>query len=1389
MKKIILTIIVHIILLNVTMAQLGQGPGSSISLSDSLPYSENSYLMSSNDYWLSFNAQNHNYFIQVLQDLSISNNYIDKMEVYEVVNGAALYTQIANNNYSHLSKSFDSLKINTKYYIKLHRANATSNLNFKIQVTPINNAAPLPLNCEVYKNEFENGIGQLNITSSVPNVVYVVNSNATLAINNPYANATSGNHLLSVNLIGNSPMFNVQKSVCNSESYRISFRYRNINISSSQGSKLPRFKFEYGMLNGVPLSQTLTAPYEINPNTWCTFTTTITTPATGNNTLKLNFISDLFSVYPQYSNAYPFGPNPIYGTTVNPWDIYGCDLGIEDIKIESLSGQKPILTINGNTISNSPSLIYTFCNTDPINLSAVNDFITNPIDFNRVVFQYSYDLGNTWNNFLGSPGVTSVALNPPNCFPNNLVSVRVIPSCNLIQCDNQNSQSAVLRIIPKPTITNSSVGTFCSPYALPTLNASISCNTTLAYTFQWYNAVTNTEIIGATNQTFQPSISGDYYVEIGYNYGFLGGMGYCKSNSIHVDIAPICPCDLGMNSSNYNYSTDFLINEDTRWTPTTAIINGGGTSYPGPTVVGGNIYVNCVITVKAGKHFEIDPGVTVYFGNNGKIVLERGSTMATEGASLYAKAATLTGVSSPADPNLGCMWQGIDAQGYSGTVYSSNPRPYAVVQLEGCTVEHAACAVYAGMRPINTTWYNSNSSRAGGYTYINNCIFRNNFISVLYPNGSIASETDCYIMNTEFKCSAPVRQPSYCNNPSTNPSARSLYFVKSTGWLFVHGLIENCGFRNTNDATMNSPISLATTNKTIAIDNTNSRITPTKCRFSCVEKGIWNKNISGVSSNYMYGKITCNSFEFCRQGILVTGANTRGNFIVRNEFKKGLPSISGVPTQVGAAVILDGVSGTEVTNNIIEDCNNGVLCFNSTSTFTQAAINISKNSFSYTNIAPFNAYSVKQDVVLGGTNGNTQIRCNNFNIGYNNAIRYVSQTQYSNTTSLNAMNIADQGSITVAAGNTFGNSTIGAALELSRNSMNGIVGNYFYASFSNNTPTNVSLVPIQPANPAYTSTSQYCASSNGLPTSLLPAPAANCFTSAYSFPLNPNFTVSVSNDNPILRSIVEIQQDIDNTTDEYVLDKLYTELLNTYELNNQEDDAKIYFEQVNTVDADKELIDLYMKDGEYLDVAAVLATLPDGSMDELAYKELYQIFVDLGLQNRTMEELSVAEETLITAIAQLDYKSSATAINILVNYFNWEYSLSCEKLGLCDGSNSRKAGGNDALDQFLNAVSTMKVEREEKNSKGIHTFNTKTTSFKLVPNPSSGNTNIYFHSNEKISMFELINISGQIVQKNNLTDTNSTFNFDTTYLPNGIYQVKISLTNGKTLTEKLIIHH
>jgi hypothetical protein len=733
------------------------------------------------------------------------------------------------------------------------------------------------------------------------------------------------------------------------------------------------------------------------------------------------------------------------------------------------------------------------------------------------------------------------------------------------------------------------------------------------------------------------------------------------------------------------------------------------------------------------------------------------------------------------------MWQGIDAQGYSGTVYSSNPRPYAVVQLEGCTVEHAACAVYAGMRPINTTWYNSNSSRAGGYTYINNCIFRNNFISVLYPNGSIASETDCYIMNTEFKCSAPVRQPSYCNNPSTNPSARSLYFVKSTGWLFVHGLIENCGFRNTNDATMNSPISLATTNKTIAIDNTNSRITPTKCRFSCVEKGIWNKNISGVSSNYMYGKITCNSFEFCRQGILVTGANTRGNFIVRNEFKKGLPSISGVPTQVGAAVILDGVSATEVTNNIIEDCNNGVLCFNSTAPFTQAAINISRNSFSYTNIAPFNAYTVKQDVVLGGTNANTQIRCNNFNLGYKHAIRYVPQTQYNNTTSLSPMIIADQGSATIPAGNTF--APVTGSLELSRIGTGGNVGTYNYAVFSNNLPTNVSLVPIQLATTSYTSTIQYCASSFGLPTTLSPAPVANCFTSAYSFPLNPNFTVSVSNDNPILRSIVEIQQDIDNTTDEYVLDKLYTELLNTYELNNQEDDAKIYFEQVNTVDADKELIDLYMKDGEYLDVAAVLATLPDGSMDELAYKELYQVFVDLGLQNRTMEELSAAEELLIIAIAQLDYKSSATAINILVNYFNWEYSLSCEKLGLCDGSTSRKANNNNMIDNFLRASYNLKKERDEKSRIGIQTVLASELKIKAAPNPSQSNTTIYFHTLSRNVQLSLIDMTGKEVFCQKVINQDGKFCLNTGSFANGIYQLRAIFDDTKSSSCKLIIEH
>jgi hypothetical protein len=149
----------------------------------------------------------------------------------------------------------------------------------------------------------------------------------------------------------------------------------------------------------------------------------------------------------------------------------------------------------------------------------------------------------------------------------------------------------------------------------------------------------------------------------------------------------------------------------------------------------------------------------------------------------------------------------------------------------------------------------------------------------------------------------------------------------------------------------------------------------------------------------------------------------------------------------------------------------------------------------------------------------------------------------------------------------------------------------------------------------------------------------------------------------------------------------------------------------------------------------------------------------------------------------------AWGINILINYFGWEYSLSCEKLGFCEGSTSRIAQGNSPIDSFLNAAQAVKNEREDRSSKGEQTIVNVESNLIVAPNPVSNTATVYFHSQSKMTTFILIDINGKEVLSQKISNVSGKFSFETDNLANGIYNLRAIFDDGKTSSSKLVIKH
>src|SRR5690606_8649769 len=76
---------------------------------------------------------------------------------------------------------------------------------------------------------------------------------------------------------------------------------------------------------------------------------------------------------------------------------------------------------------------------------------------------------------------------------------------------------------------------------------------------------------------------------------------------------------------------------------------------------------------------------------------------------------------------------------------------------------------------------------------------------------------------------------------------------------------------------------------------------------------------------------------------------------------------------------------------------------------------------------------------------------------------------------------------------------------------------------------------------------------------------------------------------------------------------------------------------------------------------------------------------------------------------------------------------------------------------------------------------------KLYPNPSSGQITISNPNTLNISNIEIYSVLGNLAYQSELNTTANTFSLDLNTLNSGIYLLKITLENGQTTTQKLIM--
>jgi hypothetical protein len=282
----------------------------------------------------------------------------------------------------------------------------------------------------------------------------------------------------------------------------------------------------------------------------------------------------------------------------------------------------------------------------------------------------------------------------------------------------------------------------------------------------------------------------------------------------------------------------------------------------------GRIEIGAPIYIKPGVTLTIDPGVQLFFGENGKIVVEEGATLIANGTVGSEVVFTTLEFCDKG------MWGGIQVLGNAtlpqGTIASPLTNQGYLI-LNHAIVENARTGVYTGKS--GTTVFN------GGLINISQCTFRNNFTDVeINPYSSGTLSYAAHIGNSTFETTQKLRDPYYVS-ASNRPIAcdkhiflNGVKYVEFDANTFQNTAVDGLGqpffdahVRGTGIYAVDADLTLA--------DGSSANT------FSGLSNGFWGLKTAG---NLPYIQIRGNHFYNNVRGIILEG--TQYTSVYTNDF-------------------------------------------------------------------------------------------------------------------------------------------------------------------------------------------------------------------------------------------------------------------------------------------------------------------------------------------------------------------------------------------------------------------------------------------------------------------------------------------------------------------------
>ena len=209
------------------------------------------------------------------------------------------------------------------------------------------------------------------------------------------------------------------------------------------------------------------------------------------------------------------------------------------------------------------------------------------------------------------------------------------------------------------------------------------------------------------------------------------------------------------------------------------------------------------------------------------------------------------------------------------------------------------------------------------------------------------------------------------------------------------------------------------------------------------------------------------------------------------------------------------------------------------------------------------------------------------------------------------------------------------------------------------------------------------------------------------------------------------------------------------------------FDDLQTEESRLRMLPYYVVSGDAAKYNDAMNNLPDSDTDTYYLKQLYQLYWQVQQSGRTYMQLTAAEEVTVRQIAHSGSRAAFEAHALLYMLYGEEFEIPLPLLP-------------DAAATFIGTNNLGSIAFKMTNN------NVGDNYLKVMPNPANSNIIMAALPQGKTGHISLYAIDGRLLLNANIDDKGE-LSLDLNSFGNGVYMLRLQLSDGTTANQKLVI--